>query len=102
MNQNTPNDVDRRRALPSVNALLELPEVRRLLEQAPRATVVSAVRAALDDARAANGSVESRNQQSWATVIERRFERLVRPSLRPVINGTGVILHTNLGRAPLA
>jgi len=102
MNQNTPNEADRRRALPSVNALLELPEVRRLLEHAPRATVVNAVRAALDDMRAANGSGTAPDQQSWGHLIERRFALLVRPSLRPVINASGVILHTNLGRAPLA
>jgi L-seryl-tRNA(Ser) seleniumtransferase len=102
MSQHTPSDLDRRRALPSVNALLDLPEVRRLLERAPRATVVNAVRAALDEARATNGAMESRTEQSWGAIVEQRFTRLVRPSLRPVINATGVILHTNLGRAPLA
>jgi L-seryl-tRNA(Ser) seleniumtransferase len=93
-------DVDRRRGLPSVNALLELPAIRRLLEQAPRAAIVRAVRAALDDARSGDGV--SRDNAAWAEAIERQLAQIVRPSLRSVINATGVILHTNLGRAPLA
>jgi L-seryl-tRNA(Ser) seleniumtransferase len=96
-----PNDqLDPRRALPSVNALLELPGVRALLERAPRATVVGAVRAALDGAR--TGPVAPRDDAAWVAAIERELSRIVRPSLRPVINATGVVLHTNLGRAPLA
>src|SRR5690242_4639465 len=101
MSENSLSHADRRRALPSVNTLLEAPEIRRLLEQAPRGLVVNAVRAAIEDARSENG-VERRDQTSWLEAVEQQLARLVRPSLRPLVNGTGVILHTNLGRAPLA
>jgi L-seryl-tRNA(Ser) seleniumtransferase len=95
-----PNDrADPRRALPSVNALLELPAMRVLLERAPRANVVEAVRAALEIARSSDGA--PRDDNAWLTAVERELTRIVRPSLRPVINATGVVLHTNLGRAPL-
>jgi L-seryl-tRNA(Ser) seleniumtransferase len=100
MHESRMNDLDRRRGLPSVNTLLELPGIRGLLEQAPRVAVVNAIRAALDDARASEGA--PRDNQAWAEAVGRRLSRIIRPSLRPVINATGVILHTNLGRAPLA
>jgi L-seryl-tRNA(Ser) seleniumtransferase len=74
--------------------------MRSLLERAPRATVVNAIRAALDDARS-RASIP-RDDDAWMAEIEYQLTRLVRPSLRPVINATGVVLHTNLGRAPLA
>ena len=94
------DNVDARRTLPSVNALLELGDVRHLLERAPRAAVVAAVRAALESAR--RGELLPNNDDAWVAAIERALERVVRPSLRTVINATGVVLHTNLGRAPLA
>ncbi|HKN68779.1 MAG TPA: L-seryl-tRNA(Sec) selenium transferase, partial [Gemmatimonadaceae bacterium] len=92
--------VDVRRALPSVNALLELPGVVRLLDRAPRIAVVDAARAVLESAR--KGQLMAKDNDAWTAAIEQTLEHAVRPSLRPVINGTGVVLHTNLGRAPLA
>lgn len=91
---------DPRRALPSVSALLELPAIRDLLAAAPRQTVVDAVRATLEQARASGASHES--DDDWAAAIARQLARAITPSLRPVLNATGVVLHTNLGRAPLA
>ena len=90
---------DPRRALPSVSTLLESDAVRALLERAPRGVVVSAVRDAIDAVRASGAGA---NGVDWAREVSDAFERRSRPSLRPVINATGVVLHTNLGRAPLA
>jgi L-seryl-tRNA(Ser) seleniumtransferase len=91
---------DPRRNLPSVSALLEREPIRALLQQAPRSLVVDAVRATIDDARA--GAAVPHDDHGWAQAVTAALQRAQQPSLRPVINGTGVVLHTNLGRAPLA
>jgi L-seryl-tRNA(Ser) seleniumtransferase len=89
---------DPRRALPSVDRLLREPAVIALLERAPRNAVVAAVREALDAARTRRAGPPD----DWgADIGDRLAARAVR-SLRPVLNATGVVLHTNLGRAPLA
>ncbi|HEX7939871.1 MAG TPA: L-seryl-tRNA(Sec) selenium transferase, partial [Gemmatimonadaceae bacterium] len=90
---------DARRKLPSVSALLEQEGVRALLERAPRSIVVDAVRSTIDVAR--NGS-PPRSDAEWVALITKALGAAQRASLRPVINATGVVLHTNLGRAPLA
>jgi L-seryl-tRNA(Ser) seleniumtransferase len=91
---------DPRRDLPSVNALLETAGVRSLLEQHPRRVVLEAVRSAVNVARD-QGSAHFTEQQ-WVASISSAVQSLSQPSLRRVINATGVVLHTNLGRAPLA
>lgn len=91
---------DPRRDLPSVNALLESAGVRSLLEQHPRRLVLEAVRNAVDAARTQGGA--QKTEQQWVASIASAVESLSRPSLRRLINATGVVLHTNLGRAPLA
>jgi L-seryl-tRNA(Ser) seleniumtransferase len=91
---------DPRRKLPSVSALLERDAIRALLERAPRAVVVDAVRATIDGAR--SGAALPRDDSEWALAVSAALEKAERPSLRRVINATGVVLHTNLGRAPLA
>ena len=91
---------DPRRALPSVSALLDLPAVQAMLEHAPRALVVDALRSALDAARGdAAGAPHS--DEGWAAAAAAVLAQRQRPALRPVLNATGVVLHTNLGRAPL-
>jgi L-seryl-tRNA(Ser) seleniumtransferase len=87
-------------ALPKVDEVLRRPE----LEGAglPRWALTDAVRAAIDERRRAildggDGAVEVASEEVLALARAR-----LRPSLRPVINATGVVLHTNLGRAPLA
>jgi len=92
---------DARRALPAVGALLELEGVRRLLERAPRGLVAEVVRSVVDDARRA-GVPAPDDDARWLEAIEARLAQRQLPSLRRVINATGVVLHTNLGRAPLA
>ena len=91
---------DERRDLPSVGALLESAGVRSLLDKHPRRVVVEAVRGAVDAARAEGDT--QKTEEQWVATIVSAVESLVRPSLRRVINATGVVLHTNLGRAPLA
>jgi L-seryl-tRNA(Ser) seleniumtransferase len=92
---------DPRRALPSVGALLESGGVRALLRQAPRQVVTDAVRAALDEARQAPDDVPG-SDEAWTGRVAAHLDARLRPSLRPVLNASGVVLHTNLGRAVLA
>ncbi|MGE5175701.1 MAG: L-seryl-tRNA(Sec) selenium transferase [Hyphomicrobiales bacterium] len=92
------------RALPSVEALLGTPALRALAARAPRPIVVASVRAVLADARARirRDGAPAPDPASLARAAALRAEAALRPSLLPVINATGVVLHTNLGRAPLA
>jgi L-seryl-tRNA(Ser) seleniumtransferase len=91
---------DARRELPSVSALLETPGVKTLLQHHPRKVVLDAVRSAIDAARASGEP--GRTEDEWVDTITSAVHDSVRPSLGRVINATGVVLHTNLGRAPLA
>src|SRR5260370_1146642 len=68
----------------------------------PRPRIVDEVRRVLDEVRAAIRDGETSNADSIEARVERNLSRLEAPSLRRVINATGVVLHTNLGRAPLA
>ncbi len=97
---------DLRRRLPSVDEVLLRPEVAELLTRYPRAVVLRHLRALLEEARetAAKGSEEELEQtlRSLVGSLSVRLESASRPSLIAVINATGVIVHTNLGRAPLS
>lgn len=88
---------DARRALPSVNAVLADAERAGLTTGAPSAAVVDAIRAALDHARTNHTSAPVDLLEQVRVRLATRHQT----SLIPVINATGVILHTNLGRAPL-
>ncbi len=89
---------DRRRELPAVERLLGEPSVTALLARAGRPAVLAAARAVLARARA-SGSAPA---DGWPAAVEREVAAAARPSLRPVLNATGVVIHTNLGRSPLA
>ena len=89
---------DRRRQLPSVDRLLHQPAVQELLRHAPRGAVIEAVRESLDAARTRRAGPP----EEWEDDIRERLVRRTGSELRPVLNATGVVLHTNLGRAPLA
>ena len=92
--------MERLRALPSIDELLARPAVASLLATQPRPLVVRALREAVASARARVLAGDGRSFDD-AEVAE-ALARLVRPNLRRVLNATGVVLHTNLGRAPLA
>ena len=89
-----------------MDALLAHPQVEALLDSYPRWLVVEAVRRLLGDRRARilAGEEDSDLVDARSIVDEllARMEELTSPSLRLVINATGVVLHTNLGRALLA
>jgi L-seryl-tRNA(Ser) seleniumtransferase len=91
---------DLRRTLPSVSSLLDSAGVRALLGTAPRSLVVNAVRDVVARVRELGAAPE--DDAAWTLAVAERLATARRPSLRPVINATGVVLHTNLGRAPLA
>jgi L-seryl-tRNA(Ser) seleniumtransferase len=98
---------DRRSTLPAVAALLELSGVRTLLARAPRSLVVDAVRAVVDRARTTRDpglttTTTEMSERDWVAAISAEVALRQRPSMQPVFNATGVVLHTNLGRAPLA
>jgi L-seryl-tRNA(Ser) seleniumtransferase len=89
---------DERRNLPSVDRLLREPAVAALLGEAPRLSVLAAVR----DALAAARSNRAGPPEDWGAEVREHLAQRTSRSLRPVLNATGVVLHTNLGRAPLA
>jgi L-seryl-tRNA(Ser) seleniumtransferase len=97
--------VDPRRLLPSVDQALQRPEVQALVDAHGRPAVLRALRAALDDLRRrATESPDGLDEavSGLATEVAARVEAAGRPSLRRVLNATGVVVHTNLGRAPLS
>ncbi|MCY3571391.1 MAG: L-seryl-tRNA(Sec) selenium transferase [Chloroflexi bacterium] len=101
----TPSDLSHKlRSLPSVDRVLSEPALSAALEQWPRSQVVDAVRAELDSARAllGNGAATALAPADIAESARHALNGQLQPSLRRVINATGVIIHTNLGRAPVS
>src|SRR5215469_11654954 len=96
------------RLLPSVDDLLRRPEVQAFLQHEGHGATVDAVRWFQSDLRSRITAGEMTEERIRAAVeaasrkIEQRLREAMAYSLRPVINATGVILHTNLGRAPLS
>lgn len=94
------------RNLPPVNAILDVPTIRALEPKHAHDLVVAAVRQELDDVRQQLARGANRDGRADAEAIARRvvarLARELRPKLRRVINATGIVLHTNLGRAPVA
>jgi len=97
---------DPRRRIPSVDALLSDDAFAALRARFGRQRIVHHLRACLDLARSGTTSEALPHDPSdarlWATRVGALLEDEARPSLRHVVNATGVVLHTNLGRAPLA
>jgi len=97
------------RLLPSVDEVVRSRELAPLLKEETTAAITDAARTVLNGLREeiSTGRLSSENAVRLALAglgeaIERQLESAMAFSLKPVINATGVILHTNLGRAPLA
>src|SRR5262245_62394353 len=98
-----PTRASRLRALPAVETLLRHPALAGALASLPRPLVLEAVRQELAEQRSRlrNGA-EVMDLESLAASAAGRASAARRPSLRRVLNATGVVLHTNLGRAHLS
>ncbi len=89
------------RSLPSVDLLLQHSE--GLIAEYGRPLTVQALRATLEAVRGdVQAGREAPSNENILSQAESRLAGWTRPTLEPVINATGVILHTNLGRAPLS
>ncbi len=102
----TPERAELLRQIPSVDELLAQPKLRALAERMDRGVVVEIAQTVLANLRARiSGEMNFGALALEPAMLEARIaeavERLLAVSLVPVINATGVILHTNLGRAPL-
>jgi L-seryl-tRNA(Ser) seleniumtransferase len=99
-----PRDHEALRALPSVERLLQTEPLRTAAGSGSRALAVEVTRGLLErcreEIRAGNGAVPDAAELAARASVELRDR--VRRRLVPVINATGVVIHTNLGRAPLA
>ena len=91
------------RNLPSVESVLSSRSIKPLIEEYTRELVTNVVRQQIDEARSAiRSGMDASGLEEIVESVARRIESLGQVSPRPVINATGVIVHTNLGRAPLS
>ncbi len=92
------------RSLPSVEEVLNSPAIVKLADKLPRPILTDAIRDELDDVRAAVIATkgEAPVPADIPTRAAKRAMSLLEPSLRRVINASGVIIHTNLGRSVMA
>ena len=105
----SPKQAELLRRIPGVDELLLRPRLAEYAKRMDRDQLVALLREVLDALRAQitapqsiNPSVTSLDFDSLEELIAAEADRMLQPSLQPVINATGVILHTNLGRAPLS
>ena len=91
------------RQLPSVDLLLDQPDLNATVAAFGRETVRNVARRLLDEARAAIADGQPPPDMAALTAgLQARTEAELAATLTPMINATGVIIHTNLGRAPLS
>jgi L-seryl-tRNA(Ser) seleniumtransferase len=94
------------RDLPSVNDVLGTPAIQALAGTHSHNAIVNVIRREIDALRQRLASGERVDGQGEAAILAARvascLSREFSPKLRPIINATGIVLHTNLGRAPVA
>lgn len=104
---NQPSDLLRR--LPAIDRLLQSEPFAPLIDRYGRALALEAARAASDAVRARlldarpddiGALTEAIKEHALAQAAAQWLDARLAPTLRPVINASGVVLHTNLGRAP--
>jgi L-seryl-tRNA(Ser) seleniumtransferase len=94
--------------LPSTDEVLRQPEIQSLVEREGHTVVAESARVVLSRLRQeiATGQLDEKSLDvalgGMSDAVERQLEQSLSSSLRRLINATGVVLHTNLGRAPLA
>ena len=95
---------DSLRSLPSVSDILEDPAIGESRESTNYTIIVNTVRSVLQEHRLKiqQGVLNFSSHEHVLSEVTIRIKQLISLSLTSVINGTGVILHTNLGRAPIA
>lgn len=94
------------RNLPSVTDLLKTPVLSSVVDKVSHSTVVSAARRVLDEVRSqvksAADAMPVPSPQEIADRVAQWVQKQDKPKLKKVINATGIVLHTGLGRAPLS
>ena len=95
------------RSIPKVDIILEYEVIQESIEKYGREIVVDAIRVEMDELRKFIGTCDSEEAAKEAianvvSAIVKRAENMLQPNMRRVINATGTILHTNLGRAPIS
>ena len=91
------------RGLPAVDAILQTRPAAELISRYGRPLTLEAIRVVLAEVRARSLAGATLPQTPMILqMISDRLEKWLEPTLVPVINASGVILHTNLGRAPLS
>lgn len=106
----SPEQADQLRRIPGVDELLSRPRLAEYAKRMDRDQLVLLLREVLSAVRAQITAPQSLSPSATVTTLDfdsieelitAEADRMLQPSLQPVINATGVILHTNLGRAPL-
>ena len=96
------------RKIPGVDRLLNSPDLVQISSKYPRSLILRAINEILDETRKKIEMAERIEDipelsiEQVSNRVRERLRRLDLPSLRPVINATGVVVHTNLGRSLLA
>ena len=96
---------DIRRLLPKMDKVLGWPEIEKMAGTTPYAVLKEAIRESLDQIRTRLANQPENvdlSKPAVLAVIIKTLQTNETPSLKPVINGSGIVIHTNLGRSPLA